>query len=68
MRIGDRVRVNGHPSRFPWMDDFVSKRGRIAEVNEKDGHKVYGVKGLLSDGDLAWFGASYLELAGEEVA
>ncbi len=63
MRIGDRVCVSGHPSRYPWMDDFVGKRGRIAEVNKKDGHEVYGVVGLLPDGDLAWFGASYLEPA-----
>ncbi len=61
MKRGDHVVVSGHPERYPWMDDFVSKRGRIAQVDERDEYTVYGVAGLLPDGELAWMGASYLE-------
>ncbi len=61
MKPGDTVTVTGYPERYIWMDDFVSKRGRIAQVDERDEYTVYGVKGLLPDGELAWLGGSYLE-------
>ncbi len=64
MRIGDRVRINGHPSRYPWMEGLASETGTIREIDDAKGRDIpaYGVEGLLPDG-LAWFGASYLEPA-----
>ncbi len=58
--VGDEVRVVDYPKRYPWAADFVSRRGVVAEINQK--HTAYGIRGLLPDG-LAWMVAGHLESA-----
>lgn len=62
-KVGDEVRVVDHPQRYPWTADFVSRRGVVAEVNQK--HTAYGIRGLLPDG-LAWMAANHLQPAQKE--
>ena len=64
---GQRVRLVGHPRRYGWMAPLIFKVGVVEEVDTLEGRDVpvYGVSGLVDgeNGDLLWFGASFLEHA-----
>ncbi len=62
MKVGDRVRIVGFPTRYGWMEDLVNDKGTIAAVDDGEGRAtpVYAVEGLI-DGLPCWFGASFLE-------
>jgi hypothetical protein len=62
VKVGDRVRLAGYPTRYPWMENLDGEIGTIREVDTAGGLDipVYGVAFPGLD-DLLWFGASYLE-------
>ncbi len=69
--MGEKVIIRGGPHRYSWMEVLDGEVGTVQKVDTAGGRDipVYGIAfpGLPFD-DLLWFGASYLEEAGEEVA